>query len=35
MVIVIVYKGHYKHNKDSVKSIHVFKAGTELTLSSL
>lgn len=35
MVIVTVYKGHYKHNKDSVKTIHIFKGATKLTLSSL
>lgn len=33
IMVIIVYKGHYKHNKDSVKSIHIFKAGTKHTLS--
>lgn len=30
MVIVIVYKGYYKYNKDSVKIIYIFKGVIKL-----
>lgn len=34
-MVTVMYMGHYKHNKDSVKSIHIFKGGPKLTFSSL